>query len=409
MQTSNGSAHGDPGRDSPGSDPAARPDTLVLPAHLQAGGGVELGGHPPGMPDGQGPLSPWREVPWRTIVATIGLVLAVALALLVIHLASRVVLWVVIAGFFAVVLSRPVGFLEQRCHLHRGLAIAVVVGLTLATVAGMVALFVMPVRTQLIGVLSDMPGTVAQAAEGQGPIGRVVYRLHLEGQVRDNQSWLLDRASALEASLPGMAARTAQGLVTVLTITVMTCLLLGQSKAIGRSASVLVPIRHRGWVTATTRDAGRAVSGYMIGNLMISVCAGAATFAFLLVLRVPAAIVLALFVAVADTVPLVGATVGAAAAVLGALLVSPEAGIAAIVFFVIYQQFENFVLAPVVMARTVKINPLVTLLSVLLGVELFGFDGALLAVPLAGALNVIVKELWLHRPTAPDELVVVRE
>ena len=342
-------------------------------------------------------------------MATIGLVLAVALLLLVIHLASRVVLWVVIAGFFAVVLSRPVGFLEQRCRLRRGFAIAVVVGLALATVVGLAALFVMPVRTQLLQVLSDMPGTVNQAANGQGPIGRVVYRLHLEGQVRDNQAWLLDRAARLEASLPGLAARSAQGLVTVLTIAVMTCLMLGQAEAIGRSASLLVPVRHRGWVTTTTLDAGRAVSGYMIGNLVISVCAGVASFAFLFALQVPAAIVLALFVAVADTIPLVGATVGAAAAVLGALLVSPEAGIAAVVFFVLYQQFENFVLAPVVMARTVDINPLVTLLSVLLGVELFGFDGALLAVPLAGALNVIVKELWCHRPTAPDELVVVRE
>jgi len=402
---SNGSAHGDPGPSYLGSPPvghgqATRPDTLVLPPNVRAGGAA--------VPDG-GLVSPWREVPWRTIVAAIGVLLATALALLVVYLSSRVLLWVAIAGFFAVVLSGPVGFLEQRCHLRRSLAIGVVVGLTLATVAGVMALFVMPVRTQLLQVLSDMPGTVGQAVNGEGPLGRVVYRLHLEGPVRDNQTWLLDRAARLEASLPGMAARTAQGAVTVLTITVMTCLLLGQSAAIGRSASLLVPVRHRGWVTVTTRDAGRAVSGYMIGNLLISLCAGVATFAFLLVLGVPAAIVLALFVAVADLVPLVGATVGAAAAVLGALLVSPEAGIAAIVFFVIYQQFENFVLAPMVMARTVRINPLVTLLSVLLGVELFGFDGALLAVPLAGALNVIVKELWCHRPTAPDELVVVRE
>ncbi|MEZ5408439.1 MAG: AI-2E family transporter [Acidimicrobiales bacterium] len=382
----------------------------MLPGHVRAADRGDSAGHAPGSPGGEGgPASPWREVPWRTIVAVIGLVSAVALVVLVVHLASRVVVWVAIGGFFAVVLSRPVGYLERRCHLRRGLAIGVVVGLALATAAGIVTLFVMPVRTQLLQVLSDMPGTVSQAVNGEGPVGRVVYRLRLEGQVRDNQAWLIDQASRLEASLPGMAARTAQGLVTVLTVTVMTCLFLGQSAAIGRTASLLVPVRHRGWVTVTTLDAGRAVSGYMIGNLIISVCAGVASFVFLFVLGVPAALVLALFVAVADLVPLVGATVGAAAAVLGALLVSPGAGIAAVVFFVIYQQFENFVLAPMVMARTVKINPLVTLLSVLLGVELFGFDGALLAVPMAGALNVIVKELWCHRPTAPDELVVVRE
>ena len=121
----------------------------------------------------------------------------------------------------------------------------------------------------------------------------------------------------------------------------------------------------------------------------------------------PSPLILALWVAFADLIPLVGATLGAIAAVIAAFFVSPTAGVIALVFFALYQQFENGVLQTVIMSRTVRVNSLVVLLSVLIGVELFGFVGALLAVPMAGAMSVIVKEMWLHRPSARDELLIV--
>ena len=117
--------------------------------------------------------------------------------------------------------------------------------------------------------------------------------------------------------------------------------------------------------------------------------------------------VFALWVAFADLIPLVGATLGAAVAVLAAYLHSPTAGAVALVFFVVYQQFENSVLQPNVMARTVKVNPLVVLLSVLAGVELFGFVGALLAIPIAGSVQVALKEIWGE--SRRDRLVLPEE
>ena len=93
--------------------------------------------------------SPWSDVPYRTILATIGLVFASLLAVYVVYLASRIVIWIAVAGFFAVVLSRPVGALQHRFGLRRGLAIAVVVGSTVLLAAGLMVLFVLPVRRQL--------------------------------------------------------------------------------------------------------------------------------------------------------------------------------------------------------------------------------------------------------------------
>jgi predicted PurR-regulated permease PerM len=117
----------------------------------------------------------------------------------------------------------------------------------------------------------------------------------------------------------------------------------------------------------------------------------------LLILGIPFAGLIALFVGLADLVPLVGATIGGVVAVLAGFLHSVPVGIAVLAFFVLYQQLENHVLQPLIFARTVKLNPLTVIVAILLGVELLGVLGALLAIPVAGMIQVIVRDIWDHR------------
>jgi predicted PurR-regulated permease PerM len=117
----------------------------------------------------------------------------------------------------------------------------------------------------------------------------------------------------------------------------------------------------------------------------------------LLLLGIPFAGLIALFVGIADLVPLVGATIGGAVAVLAGFLHSVPAGIVVLVFFVLYQQLENHLLQPLIFARTVKLNPLTVIVAILLGVELLGVLGALLAIPVAGIIQVILRDVWDHR------------
>ncbi len=400
-----------------------RPPGLILPyapAHVgptHSGPAAESGVSGTGPSAGNGPgenaprskpdLHPWSSVPWRTIIGSVAVVAVATLLLLVLYMASRIVILVVVAGFFAVVLARPVGWVQRRFKFRRGAAIGAVMIFVLALLAGLVALFVLPVRTQLVAVLTDLPGTVKQAAEGRGPVGHIVTKLNVENLVRDNQTTLTKTAKSVQDSLPAMLGSAIQITLSVVTVALMTCLMLSQSASLGRTAMKAVPIRHREWVGTVSADAAKAVSGYMIGNLIISLCAGVAAFVCLFALGVESAAVIALWVAFADLIPLVGATIGAVVAVVAAFFVSSTAGIVALVYFVLYQQFENSVLQIQIMARTVQVNPLVVLLSVLLGVELFDVVGALLAVPLAGALSVVAKELWQHRPDNGDELIVI--
>jgi predicted PurR-regulated permease PerM len=350
------------------------------------------------------PARTWADVPWRTIVATVGIV-AVTYGLIVLMLAAaRILMWIAVAGFMAIVLSPLVARVDHRLGGRRTLATAVVVVTTLVVSFGVMALFVMPVRTQLVHIIADLPGTVHEAAKGEGPVGHLVQRLHIENYVKDNEANLARAAARLSDSKFEALQAVASAAFVFVTITLITFLLLSQSAAIGRTLLGVIPYRRRAPAQRIAADAAAAVSGYVIGNLIISVIAGVAAFICLLALGVPSPVVLALFVAVADLIPLVGATLGAAVCVIAAYLHSPTAGIVSIVFFIIYQQVENGAIYPWIMARKVNVNPLAILLSVLLAVELFGIVGALLAVPFSGALQVAVTAI--RREYTREQLVL---
>jgi predicted PurR-regulated permease PerM len=323
-------------------------------------------------------------------VGTVGVVVATYLAYVLLLAAGRIVMWIFIAGFMAIVLAPVVGRLDRRWGGRRTLATGTVVAATLLVLIGVITLFVMPVKTQLVHIITDLPGAVHDAADGKGPIGNIVHKLHIESYIQSNEAKLADAADRLSDSSFEAAQTVASAAFAFVTITLLTFLFISQSAAIGRTLQNIIPYRRRAAAQRIATDAAGAVSGYVIGNLIISLIAGVAAFVFLIALGVPSPVVLALFVAVADLIPLVGATVGAAVCVIASYLHSPTAGLISVIFFVIYQQIENGALYPWIMARKVNVNPLGILLSVLVAVEVFGILGALLAVPVSGALQVIV-------------------
>ena len=152
---------------------------------------------------------------------------------------------------------------------------------------------------------------------------------------------------------------------------------------------------------AVGRDVYGTVSGYVTGNLLISLIAGTLTTVVLLALGVPFAVALGVIVAILDLIPLAGATIAAIIIGTVAFLHSITAGIVVVIFFIVYQQIENHLLQPIVYGRTVQLSPLVILISVLIGAELAGVLGALAAIPVAGSLQVVFAD-WLRHRRAAD-------
>lgn len=350
---------------------------------------------------------PTRPVPWRTILATIASVVVVYLGYLLLRELGRIIAWLIVAGFFAVVLAPAVDIVQRRLRARRAPATALVFLVGFGLLAALLYSFIRPIIDQIDTFISALPGLVEDAREGRGAVGRFIERYELARYVEENEARVQEALSGAGSPALGVLRSFFNGIFALVTVLVLTFLLLLRGPELCRGALALVSPRHRERVRLVAADAARAVSGYMFGNLLISVIAGMATYTFLRIVGVPYAEVIALFVAFCDLIPLVGATLGAIPTIGLAFLHSTPAGIAAIIFYVVYQQFENHVLQVTIMSRSVDVNPLTVLVSVLVGVELFGFVGALLAIPAAGIIQVIVRNLYDERSGTFKEVPTV--
>jgi predicted PurR-regulated permease PerM len=338
--------------------------------------------------------APRQRVPARAIAVTIGMVLATAAILLLGWEVRRVLTWIVVAALLSVVLGPVVDLAERRLHLRRAVATLLVFLLFLVALAGIVTVFIRPLATEGPHFIDRVPSYVEQARAGRGPVGRLVQRYNLDEYLQRNQARLRESANRLTTPALSVLRSIFSTVVALVTIFVLTFLMVLQGPKLLASWTATLPERQQERVRRVAADCAKAVTGYMTGNLVISVIAGTVSYVVLWIMGVPYRGVVALFVGFADLIPLVGATLGAVVAIAVAALHSLPAALVVLVVFVVYQQLENHVLQPVIMSRTVELSALTVLVSILIGVELFGFLGALLAIPVAGVLHVIGRDLY---------------
>jgi predicted PurR-regulated permease PerM len=338
-------------------------------------------------------------VPVRTILSTIGLVLAAALALYLVVETRRVLTWMVIATFFAVALYPLAAWVQLRVlgDRWRALATFLVFLVMFLGLGGLVTGFAVPLVREGTKVAGQLPELIDQARAGRGAVGRLLERTNVLEWVENNQDRIDSFVNGLTAPAAGVLGSVATGIAGAVTVFVLAYLMVLEGpKVVGGAMRVFPPATGER-ILRVGADCARSVTGYISGNLLISVICGVLTYVVLLILGIPFAGLIALFVGLADLVPLVGATIGGAVAVIAGFLHSTTAGIVVLVFFVLYQQLENHLLQPLIFARTVKLNPLTVIVAILLGVELLGVLGALLAIPTAGMIQVILRDVWDHR------------
>jgi predicted PurR-regulated permease PerM len=338
--------------------------------------------------------APSHRVPVRTIAVAIGMVVLAGALLLLAWEVRRILSWIVVAALLAVVLGPVVDLTERRLHLRRSLATLLVFLAVGAAFAGMLTVFIRPLVTEGGQLADKAPAYIEQARSGRGPLGELVKRYNLDQYVARNQARLREAGSRITTPALGALRSIFSTLIALVSIFVLTFLMVLQGPRLLAAWLAALPEPRRQRVARVAADCSKAVTGYMTGNLVISVIAGGLTFIVLWILGVPYKGVVALFVGFADLIPLVGATLGAVVAVIVAALHSLPAAIVMIAFFVVYQQAENHLLQPVIMSRTVALSALTVLVSVLVGVELLGFLGALLAIPIAGVISVISRDLY---------------
>jgi predicted PurR-regulated permease PerM len=346
----------------------------------------------------------------RTIAVTIAMILVTVLLLRVLYDVRMILTWIVVAAFFAVALYPVVGWVQRRVAARsRALATLLVFVLVLVVLGGLVTAFTVPLAQEGTKFAGQLPQLIDDARAGRGPVGDFLDRTNALNYVQDNQDRIKSFASGLTTPATGVLSGIATGIAGIVTIFVLAYLMVLEGpKVVDGFLNLLDPgVRPR--VRAVSADCAKSITGYLSGNLLISVICGVLTYAVLKITGVPFAGLIALFVAVVDLIPLVGATIGAVVAVVAALIHSFPAFIAVAIFFVVYQQLENHLLQPVILSRTVKLNPLTVLIAILVAVELAGVLGAFLAIPIAGMIQVIARDLWDNRQGRPKEQPTVGE
>ena len=259
-----------------------------------------------------------------------------------------------------------------------------------------------PLLNGVTHLSARLPSYVQDAADGHGWIGQLVRQFHLQQWVAQNAPKLQTLGASLAKPALNFGKGAASVLATLLTIFALSLLLLLEGPKIWTGLlGWLSPARADRW-SRMAREINQSVTGYVVGDLLTSIICGLVVFVTLAALGVPFPLLWALWVALVDFLPMIGGALAGIPTVLFATAHSLTDGIVTAAVFVAYQQLENHVLNPVIMSRTVKVNPLLVLLAVLFGTSLGdwvgglfgGFVAALLSIPCAAALQVIVREIW---------------
>jgi predicted PurR-regulated permease PerM len=353
-----------------------------------------------------------RGIPLRAILVTAGVVVATYVAGKLLYRLRDVVLLVAVSGFVALLLNPMVVGLQRWRIRRRGFAVAVVTVWAVLVFAGLALAFGYPLVNAITHLADVLPDYVSKAQHGQGWIGQLIQRYHVQDWVQKNTAKIVSFGQGLGKPALALGKGAFNLLIALATIFILVLLLLLEGPKMRTGLLGMMSPRNRASVTRVAGEVNRAVTGYMLGNILTSVIAGAVVFVALFILGVPFPFLWALWVALVDFLPMIGGALAGIPTVLFAVGHSLTAGIVTLVVFLIYTQIENHILNPVIMSRTVRINPLLVLMSILVSASigswiggLFGgFVAALLAIPAAGALQVVVVETW--QATAPQPLIL---
>lgn len=310
----------------------------------------------------------------------------------------RGIIILVLTGLFLAVSLDPAVRWLVRHGVRRPLAVSLVI-LFVVLVFGLFVWSIVPPVAEQSGTLAKrLPGYLTELSDRSRTVRKLADRYHLTARLT---SLLGEVPGRLAGGAAGFAQMVVGTLVSLLTILVLSIYFMVDMPRLERGLVRLFPRRHKDRASHVVAVMVDKVGGYMIGNLAISLFAGVASYIGLRVVGVPYALPLAITVAILDLIPMIGATLGAAVAITVSLLtvgIWPRSVIL-VLYFIAYQQLENYLVAPRVMRNAVDLPPLAVLVVLLIGGSLLGLLGALMAIPIAAAVKVLLSP----RLSANDE------
>ena len=324
--------------------------------------------------------------------AAAGVAVTYGLVELVIR-ARAVLVLIGLAMFIAAGLEPAVNWLTRH-RFPRWAAVTTILLIAVGIFAGFLAAAIPPLTTQATALANELPHYLHTLQDHNSSLGRLNTRFHIQQRL---SKLLSTKSTALVGGVLGAGALVLSAATSVLAVAVLVVYFLAAMPRIRLFVYRFAPQSRRARVILIGDEIFTKVGGFVLGNFLTSVIAGLGTYIWLLIFGIPYAILLALLVALLDLIPVVGSTAGGAIVSLVALTVSLPVAIATLGFYIAYRLAEDYLIVPRILGRTVQVPAVVTVVALLVGGALMGIVGALVAIPVAAALRLLLHEVAFHR------------
>jgi len=324
--------------------------------------------------------------------ATAGVAVAFGIVELIVK-ARSVLILIGVALFIAAGLDPLVSWLCKR-GLPRWAAVLTVVLALLALGGGFLAAAVPPLAAQATALVHDLPHYAQQLKNHNSRLGRLNARYHIQQHI---SSLLSTRSTALVGGIIGTGEMVIGLFSSLILVAVLAVYFLISMERTKLFAYRLIPQSRRDRAVVIGEEIFTKVGGYVLGNVITSLIAGAGTFVWSFALGIPYPLLLGVAVAILDLVPVIGSTVGGVIVTLAALTVSLPVAIATLIFYIAYRLGEDYLIVPKIIGRTVEVPAIVSLIAVVIGGVLLGIVGALVAIPVAAAISLLLREVTFPR------------
>lgn len=336
----------------------------------------------------------------RTILRVILFVGVFFIGLKAIQHASHALILIFTAFFLALALNAPVHWIaahmpgKKRGNRNLGTAVSFMVVISFLVV--FLISIIPPLVKQTNNFVSSVPGLVRDLRNPESSTGRFIERYKLQDELETVADKAAERVSSFSGSFVDLAGRFTSSLVSILTVIVLTYMMLLEGPRWLVFARRLIPDDREKHVEGLVNKMYKVVKGYVNGQVLLAAIASVCILPILLILGVGYPFALMLLVFICGLIPLVGHTIGAVVVSLVALFTSPVTALIVFIYYITYQQIENYAVQPKIQSNSTDLSPLLVFASVIIGVSFNGLLGGLVAIPVAGCARILVMD-YLER------------
>jgi predicted PurR-regulated permease PerM len=350
----------------------------------------------------------------RTVLRVVMVVFSAILFLAAVKQASHALILIFTAFFLALALNAPVQWIAR--HLpgnlrgKRSVATAISFLMVIIFLGAFIASIVPPLVRQTQGFIDAAPQLIQDSRNGNGQIGELVRRYHLQNQLDEFSTQLGDRLKGVGGAALSSLGKIGSSVFSILTILVLTFMMLIEGPRLLAFLRELIPARQREHADRLALEMYRVVKGYINGQVTLAALASVLIVPAFFILGISYPVALMVIVFVCGLIPMVGHTIGAVIVTIVALATSPVAAIIILAYYILYQQIENYIIQPRIQSNSTNMSPLLVFISVVVGVSFGGLFGGLFAIPVAGCIRIAIldylknHEYIENKPVVQDEV-----